>query len=70
MKFAGIINVSGVNIVDHFKTNHEGPLVQYFKPNVVFKSENLVNSTENTCYLINYDENVFFLKIFQQCGNK
>lgn len=58
----------GSNVLDHFKTAHEGPLVQYFKPNVVFKSTNLANSTDNACYVIHYDENLFFLKILKQCS--
>lgn len=47
-------------MIEHFKATHEGPLIQYFKPTVTLK-----NFDENTCCVIYYDSNAFFLKTYK-----
>lgn len=49
-------------MIEHFKSAHEGPLIQYFKPSITLSLSIVEGFTENTCCVINYNSTVFFLK--------
>lgn len=50
-------------MIEHFKAMHEGPLIQYFKPTVTLTLSHIKTFNENSCCIINYDSNVFFLNM-------
>lgn len=49
-------------MIEHFKTAHEGPLIQYFKPIITLPLSSIKTFDENSCCVIYYDSSVFFMK--------
>ncbi|RZC41202.1 uncharacterized protein BDFB_000895 [Asbolus verrucosus] len=54
--------IKGKTVIEHFQLIHDGPLIQYFKPNIKINFTKILER-KDLCYLILIATNTFFVKI-------
>lgn len=58
-----LLKIRGAEMIEHFRTAHDGPLIQYFKPMISLSFSSMKTFDQKTSCVIYHDSTVFFFKI-------